>query len=467
MSMGTSYSCFGCVEFALDARTLAYHRWACETGRYETMTLGANRIIRNLLCPCPADDAPFTNPIDDQVCWYDPLIPESADFLGVIVRKIEGLRKSTLRREVLDGMAGGSILMQPFIGGKQLGFEVYILATSCAGMDYGIEWLRRQFEDDNACPSDASLCTSCQGRLMTIRTSCPVDPEAVSFTGLRSFAAAATIDGIDVVEDDFPLGPSMCCVLRRATFTIQTESAKSYSTLPVSECSITAADDELFNLLGNCADPTEAPEWEQCCPICGTGCDPCTYDPACDCLPPLVIEPVTVQSTAPCFTDPLCRLVGGIGIGNVAAGYETALRLSLFAGSAPLNPAFQKFGMRNVVIRIWENPELLPTPDDLETYEALAERYRPCAELGVSWMPSGSELIIDGMSAKTWLKCNGRCVDHSSRVHSISGSVFPLTTRCTNLIVTAEWDTLNVVAIDDAPNMPSSLTVEAFQGFRL
>lgn len=458
MSTTPSYMCFGCTEIAWNQRTMAYHLWACRTGRYGE----ADPPPMNWICQCDADapDDPFTDPITDGVCWYDPLIPESADFLGVIITKVTGLRGSTYSREVLDGISGGSILQRPVVKGKQALFEVILLSTSCAGMDYGIEWMRRQIEQDNRCPKEGSNCSSCQGQLMTVRMHCPDEDDASR--GLYSWSSVGAIDGFNVLEDDYPLGQARCCTMKRATFTMQTENPIAFGTLPVSTCTVDVADeDEAFDAIGNCLlmrDP-EAP----CCPFCfESNCDWCSTDPGCDCVPPFALDPEIIGDIAPCFTLPVCRRIAAIGLEEIPSGYEAAMRLTLFAGFDSANATFSKYGMRNVVIRVYENIAGIALPTDNATFDALVDRYIPCAEIGVSWMPSGSELVIDGLTGRSWLKCQGRCVDHSDRVFSISGNVFPLTTRCVPIIVTVEWDRLNVQDQESPTQIPSQFTLESF-----
>ena len=133
MSLAPSYACFGCVDFANNARTQTYVGWACRTGRIEGDPMGLLKKARSL-CVCPADDEEWTNPIDDAVCWYDPLVPESADFLGVAIVGSSGIRGSGFKREIRSALNGGTVLGLPTIDGKQLMLTVELYATSQAGM---------------------------------------------------------------------------------------------------------------------------------------------------------------------------------------------------------------------------------------------------------------------------------------------------------------------------------------------
>lgn len=463
MSLAPTYACFGCVDFANNYRTKQYVAWACATGKFTGDPAALVRKSRSW-CHCPDDDEDWTNPVDDGVCWYDPAIPESADFLGIVIVGSANIRSSTFKRALEDAVNGGSVLGIPEIPGKQIVLEVEIYATSQAGMNYGIQWLQRQLEGDQRCPSDGSTCASCQGQLLTLRVHCPTETSLDN--GLHSWAAAGTIDGFKLSEDEFPLGRANCEKAVHGTITIGTESFDSYSTEPVSSVEVDI--DDAFTALGNCVilSPSDLFD-ETCCPICSIGCDPCTTDPGCDCLPPFVLEPEVVGALAPCFSDPVCRCIAAAAITNLPAGYESALRMTFRAGWDATNPIFTRYGMRNAVFRVFENPQGLPLPVDLEGYEALVDVMVPCAEVGVSWMPAGSELVVDGLSGRTWLKCNGKCVDHSSRVHTISGSLFPLKARCTDLIVTVEWDCLNSQGNDAPGTMFSSFLIETFLGFKL
>lgn len=462
MSMIPTYACFGCVNWANNARTKAYIAWACATGQLGPSCIPPTR----WMCSCPADDDTFESPIADEVCWYDPQIPESAQFLGAVIEMEDGLRNSTFTRELLDALGGGSILGTPKVVGKQTVLTILLYATTEAGMDYGIEWMRRLFEDDSRCPKDGASCSSCQGQLLTFRMHC-ADPETTYDDGLHSFVSGGTIDGLKIVSDDYPMGRACCNIVRRFTLTLGTESDISYGTNPVSTCTLDASDPAVFSTLGSCG--IEEPD-VPCCPFCSTGCDECTTDPGCDCIEPFILTPNLVSSTAPCLYDPPCICVGAASITNLPAGYDSFFRLTLFAGWDPSDPLFSKYGQRNTIIRVFENPEGFANPVTAEDYEALTSRQLPCAEIGVSWIPPGSELVIDGLSGRMWLKCNGRCVDHSERVSAISGDVFPLIARCTDVIIAVEWDCLNVQNVDDPMNpavIPARFTLETFTGHKL
>lgn len=478
MTLAPTYFCFGCVNIANNARTQAYINWACRTNRFQGDG-GVMTVFARSLCDCPADDEDFVDPITDLACWYDATIPESADFLGVVIEKVGNVRASTTKREVTDAINRGSVIGSPTTPGKQMVVEVLIVATSKAGQNYGIQWFERQFNGDQQCGKDGSSCTSCQGQLLTMRLHCPlyengvpVEPQPLD-KGLHSWAAAAAIDGFIPDEDRAPAGLRNCEKVIPGAITLATEQSQSYSTDPVREA-VTFDATGAFRARGNCLLRRSTGTADPRCPTCQTLCDPCMSDPGCDCRNPTVLIQPEVQNTvSACFTNPLCRCIAAAQVADIPAGYETTLRLRLQSGWDPSNALFQKYGMRNAVVRIWEVSDIEQTqngivlPTDLEQYQALTDRLTPCAELGISWIPAGSELVVDGISGRSYLLCNGQCYDHSARVHTISGTVFPLTARCTDLYITMEWDCQNMQGSAAGGAIPSSVTLEAFLGYDL
>lgn len=479
MSLSPSYLCFGCNELANNARTKAYVAWACRTGKFRG-DVGAMVAMSRTWCECPADDAEWTDPATDEVCWYDPSIPESADFLGVVIEFARNVRSSTTKREITDALNGGSVIGQATTAGKQMVFDILVVATSKAGQNFGIQWLERQFNGDQQCGKDGASCVSCQGQLLTMRVHCPgydsagvpLEPQPLD-KGLHTWASAAAIDGFVPDEDRAPVGMRNCEKVIAGTLTIATESRDSYTPLPTGEPTSFDASGA-FQMRGNCYNPNPPGVSDPRCPTCLSLCDPCSDDPGCDCRnPSVLIEPEVQSQVSACFVNPICRCIAAAQVTDIPAGYETALRIRLKAGVNAADGLFTKYGMRNAVVRIWEVPEIeqvengIVLPTTPEEYEELASRLSPCAELGVSWVPSGAEVVIDGLSGNSWLLCNDQCYDHSARVHTISGTVFPLKARCTDLFITMEWDCLNVQAETAGGAEPSSVTLETFLGFTL
>lgn len=474
MSTTPTWACFGCFDFANNARTKAYVNWAKCTPRGEAQP---NQFYPNAapklnwICMCPEDGdvSIYNDPETDNVCWFDPDVPESKDFLGVILTDVRGLRSSAYSREVSEAIGGGSILGRPKRLGKSFTFEAIIISTSEAGLDYGMEWLRRAFEDEGSCPKADRLCSSCQGQVLSVRVHCPGEDDVDR--GVRTFPTAGVIDGIDLVDDDYPMGRANCYSMRRITWTMQTETNDSFAPDPHESMAVASNSVYAFSYPGVEPAPDDS---LPCCAFCDESpCDPCGTDPGCDCFPPLDLQPLVIAQTAPCFEHPSTRLIGAMALSQVYSGYDTTMRLTLEAGFDPDDADFSRYGLRNVVIRVFENVNNMALPTNAGEYTALVDGTGekpgtlPCTEIGISWMPPASKLIIDGTSHSSWLVCNGECRDHSSRIFGLTGKMFPLSFRCVPLIVTVEWDQGNVQPSGGGARIPSTATLEGFLRYRM
>lgn len=241
---GTSLACYGCVEFANNERTLAYYNWACANGMFPPG--GQPKFFDLCFCPADSPSTPFTDPITDNVCWYDSAVPESAEFLGVIIGN-RVVKNSTFSREVSDGFIEGSILNRPKLTGRTFVFDAVLIATSCEGMAYGEEWLRRLLEDASCRGDSESQCQSCFGRRMSLRKTCP-DGDAAD-DGIHEWLSVGLIDGLQYSEDENNRRES-CCIWNPVTFTMQSESPYSFSTVGNPVCDQDADPDSYNRCIG-------------------------------------------------------------------------------------------------------------------------------------------------------------------------------------------------------------------------
>jgi len=450
---GKSYACFGCVNFANNERTLAYHQWACEDGRYES----PNPPVFENLCSCSDDgaDGPFLNPIDDGVCWFDPEIPESEDFLGVVILNIGGLRDSTFSREVTDGFIEGSILQRPKTIGRSFVFDVLLVATSCEGRNYGEEWLRALLEGGPC--GNKRACGTCAGQPLTIRVACPDDD--YTDDGLHTWFNSGLVDGLTMVDGGSPTGAG-CCNLTRYTFTMHSESPYSFSAIGEPQCEIEASEDgyiRCFDWMRDCF---------ECCDDENSGCDRCLDDPLCTCFTfPL---PTTDLSTGPCpDCPPLASNFACCCTDDLPAGYDTAFKIDIYTGKDWSNQDFVQTGMRDFRMAIYENPVDLPCITDDETYELWCSRGTPCSEFSVRYLPYDSTLTIDGRTNTITITCDGVCKPFEQVVTSLQGDLFPLISRCVPLMICPQFSYYNSQFMPSAPGVePAKVTVTSYLRFR-
>lgn len=449
MSIGTaknSFACYGCIDWANNARTLAYYKWACSQGMFPS---GGEPIIDNI-CACPADDGDWSDPETDNVCWFDANVPESNQFLGIVILSVAGSRNSTFSREVQDGMLEGSVLQRPRLRGRSFGFDVLLLATSCEGMEYGEEWFRRLLEDAQCASQNA--CSSCMGKELTLRIMCP---DGATDDGLHVWQSTGLVDGLTIVDADYKQKAS-CCTIRHATFTMQSESPYSYSVDPVTSVFEEASVDTY----------TRCFDWEVDCLDCEEDCcDKCGFDALCTCYTPPKIVPVLVDDS--CFCEPLARVIQAGCINDPPGGYDTAFKIDVYSGTDFSNDQYKTIGLRNLRIRIYDNVLGLDCITDDDTYDIWCDRQASCAELMVAYVPEDSTLTIDGRTGRITLNCNGICRPYEHVVTASTGRVFPLITRCAPMMITAEFDYYNTQLLPASPGVkPASVTIDNYLRFR-
>lgn len=449
---GTSIASYGCVDFANNERTLAYYRWACANDMFP----GNCRPTVEALCFCP-DDSPeggYSDPITDNVCWYDSTVSESSEFLGLIVLN-HPVSSSTFTREVADGAIEGSILNRPRIKGRSFAFEVLLLATSCEGMNYGKEWLRGLLED-TSCSGRKNNCESCFGRCLSLRVHCP--EEGATDTGIHEWMSAGLVDGLtDAIEDAGRR--ECCCVLQKATFTMQSESPYSFAPSPTTICDKNADPDSF----------TKCYDWSDCsncdaCPEECTNCDRCRFDPACESLPFLIPDPgLSVTACLDC--DPLATVYECCCSEDLPSVYDTTFRIEIYSGFDPSNADLLAYGMRDFKLSIYQNPKGFDCITDDDSY-ALWTTQEPCVDLHIRYIPYNSTLVIDGRTRRVTLTCDGVCKPFDHVVSSSNGPIFPLISRCTPIMSCAKFSYYNTQFNDVSPAKPTHVKVDSYLRFK-
>lgn len=441
-----SHAEYGCAVFADNLRTLTYHEWAKDNQLYPEECCPEMQD-----CSCPNDDplTPYTDPVTDAVPWLDPTLPASGEFLGAMILKADGSRNSTFSREVADAFGDGSVLGRPRLRGRSIVLELLVLGYTCQGVDYGLEWLRRLFESEICACSSTDPCESCTGKSFTLRVFCGDDEDCD--TGIRTWDSTGPVDGITVVEDDAL--KDCCCVARKVTVTIQTESPYSFNCESI-ECDVDA-DEEAYS---RCFD------WGLDCLDCAENCcDRCGYDALCTCFP--IIEPEITLLTNDCFCEPLQKTIQCCCIENVGQSYDTALRLDIYSGVNDTDDAFTEVGLRNMRVRVFDNPDGLPCITDEDSYndwQAVCDDLLRF-EFQVAYVPSDATLTIDGRKERVYLTCDGVCRPFGHVVTNQLGSIFPFVTRCNPIMVCVEFDTNNTQFDSGVNILPSHITVTSYR----
>jgi len=323
-------------------------------------------------------DAPYTLPgdPDNPAPWYDPSLPESAGFAGLVGVEFEGLSRGTGGRQTVPLLGAGSAIGGLRRGAREVLVKALMLATTDAAMSYGTAWLASALR--------GSICqTSCVADELCVFAYCPScaspppDPPAYDSCG---DAALRT-----VLDTGLLAGPTPT------------------RTLTVGGGVLTEVE---FSLV--CGQPflwrqpryvtgTGQPGVSPAPPIGpGEGCVEsidCAHDPLCLPLPPPIRPPAPPN---PCFPGPppvgdTRRTIVTVPPGLLPQWFENVPILEIRTGSLAL---------RRVTIRFYSNPALYECAEYVDPCTA-------CAEINIPYLPRGVVFRLDGRLERATVDCPG------------------------------------------------------------
>lgn len=445
MSRTPELLCFGCVPLVQNERTNAYVRWAQLTGRFgDAIACCPSVTLRE--CPDDTPQGGFTDPITDFACWYNPDFPESADFLGLWIVDLDGLENDPYIRNTTEAGIDGTVFNRGNRPGRTLTFDVMLLASSCAGMEWGRDWVAKVLRG-GFCSHTNVLTASCGTEEMKVRVCCPDEGDVDD--GVRVFPSVATTGGLQRIDGH---RRDQCCdVYRRYQFIVTTERANKYGEMQEACAPQEPSRNDIV-----CFD------WDSC-RVCNRT-DHCICDPVCS-ADTCEDDFATVSLLDSCYCDPFERIRTCCCVPEQFAGQSThALIIDLFAGDSNDSP-FKEYGARNVEINVFPNPKNLPCPTTEAEYLQIACAQDPCASVQVAHIPAGSTLRLDGRTGDAFVVCNGTV---QQVFDIIDGSIKNLVNECYPIMVCAQWDAGNVMATEDVTGPgyeASSLTVYAARDF--
>lgn len=401
------FICLGGLEIVNNDRTVAYSRNRitdpdCVSGDCFPIADDCGR------CPTIHTGDIYLSPADDPAPWFDPSVPESAEFHGLLVTSVTGLGPGKVTRSTTGRASGiGEILGQSRQASPVVTVTGILLGESCCGMDFGRRWLSAMLT--GGC-GDAARC---RGEDMVFYTCCPDEgvtspgespaesPAEVFGAFSRTLKGAALISGIETVE--MVQNPGCPCPLEKIEFQV----AASWP------CMFTPA-----AVLGTDVPfvPFEPPIDDACrfhwvkCPDGPRDCDDpnlCLIDPNCPPpmkppRPPAIKNPCTCAPWAPASG---CFDIDALDIPDHADGIPI---ITIRSGADEL---------KHVSIRVYQNPLGL-APEELD----------PCAACGavlVSRIPPNSVFIMDGTDRSVTVICPGNAPTDASPLLAQAGGRLP------------------------------------------
>jgi hypothetical protein len=209
------------VEISNGARTIQYLRNGEGSDRWQVGDGCACSVLYREWCPTAGSaEACFVSPAADPAPWYDATIPESGEFLGVLIKDVREWFKGEAQRNVtprISGLGGASIGPMHQLP-RELVTPATLIANSCAGMEYGRRWLQAQL---------AALCDPCALGTARIRSFCPDDEGADDEAGEWFVYEVGLVTGVDpqLGQDAFGMasfqgGDDGCCDFLETSFTL-------------------------------------------------------------------------------------------------------------------------------------------------------------------------------------------------------------------------------------------------------
>lgn len=428
--MITDYLQVGPVEVINHARLQAY---------LETV---GSPLTDEAICSCHSLTAAalgheeYTSPDDpdNPAEWYDPDVPESAEFAGFLLLSVEGADDHPVRRSVTTAVVGGGVLGPARVQPRSLVFTVVALGASCCGVDYGIRWLAQALQG----------CTGsqCGGDCVHMYACCPPDdltPQEWTDRYLRTYRRVALTDGPRVTArvGDGDCRTGQCSVgadLVTVEFTLTAATPWAYSAqVPVLDVGLPT--DDGSECVTWCVHDSTDPACQGGCrlAVCVDGQDECA-DPAC--VPP---APPTSAAPEGCHCNALAvnRSCYDLDLSYRPGWTDDVLMVTVVAGSEDL---------RRLTVSVYER-----TPDDEGlTCEEIADAKRcaPLVEWTVGYLPAGAELLLDGQTGRAVMDCGGQC-STATTVYGRDGAppTWPVIS-CGSLCVCLSTDALATPAED-------------------
>lgn len=380
-------------------------------------------------------DDPYTDPAADEAPWWDPNIPASAEFAGMLVLSVDGLDDHPMQRAVSNAVAGGAVFGPARPQARTITITGVLLGSTCCGVAYGLSWLSAAL--------DGARCgrpPGCAGTDLTLFNCCPseeLDAEVFAERHRRTLRRVGLTDGPRVLAraGDGCTGTGGCAVgADILTVEIVLTAATPWLwTDPVPVADLPVPVDDSGECITWCVHrgPDQTPstvcvELTDSCPpgsvsvpfADGGGCetawpdaeelpdDPCAGacrlaacpDPAAECGAPECRTPAPPVPPPPqtCYCQALA-------VNTVCAELDLTTRPAWFAGAPIITVESGSGELRNLTITLYERtPEL-----EGLSCEELAEESRcdPHSVYHVGYLPPGAVLTLDGQVGRALVDC--------------------------------------------------------------
>lgn len=398
------------------------------------------------ICTCPTltaevlGDEPYTTPDAEAgpAPWYDPAVPESAEFLGFLPLTVAGADDNPRRRSVSNAVGGGGVFGPTREQPRNIVVTGVLIGFTCCGAQYGMQFLSELL---SGCTGD-----TCDGDCFAMYNCCPdegLTPEQFNAVHRRTFRRTSLVEGPTETgrRSTGDCGRSSCAAgaeLIEVEFVLVAASPWAW-TDPIPVLEVTPP----------IADQTECVDW--CLPG-GTDpdhdCDPSTClfqacvtpgDPYAD---PRTVIPLPPQPTVPAgsFCAPLVpeRACYDIDLSARPQWASDAPLVEIYAGA---------YELRNVRVTWYEKPDgFTGTCGEL----ADSNLCNFVQDFTVTYVPPRGTLTLDGAIGRAVVTAGGQgCRTASTAYGNQNGGPVDVTDlTCATYCVCIETDSDSPPAAD-------------------
>lgn len=390
----------GC-EIANDQATFSYMRRCPPPGR--TINLACQPDLGTWPCV----PGPYTTPDADNIWFYDPLIPESADAYGVWIKKMDGW-ETTGSRAVTQSDTFGGIAGPLRRAGRTVTVTAEVLAKTCHGATALLQALTAVLQSP-----------SCDGAQVTLLECCAEDTTRVGDWQRQAFGARL-VDGPKILQK---LPTCHCGPGCGGSNTIEVQWSIFFPSPYIYGCAPTMIGPVQFD-----------PDSLRCNIEWSVGCepaaDPILFDPECfPTLSPVLPEPTNLS----CFCDPIVSVEACFALANPYQFRDADLYFFLNGGNSE---------MRNWKIVAYDNPLDLPCPCD-GTHTGYWDATEPRFTLTIPHLPANAQVTLDGRTRKATVTFQGGQTEPAWRyISAIDGRSFawPELEACAKMCVVISSD---------------------------
>ncbi|MEU6932889.1 hypothetical protein AB0A05_27445 [Streptomyces sp. NPDC046374] len=326
----------------------------------------------------------YASPAEDDAPWYDPAVPESARFLGVIGLSFLGFSTNPIERTLTPRIGDGSFIGNLRRTAREINLSLALVAADEQAMVWGLEWLAAVLRG-SACGPDA-----CGGDDLCVFAACPCPPDGPTQEWgdreMRHLYDVGLVEG-PAENDRFDM-PGLKCgdtsdcgppMISQVSVTLTAGLPWLYHE-PIPP--VPGSPEWAYITQGELVTGYD-PDQDDCPPV-----PDCLADPACPLLPQLPEVPVPRDPCYPSGPYNAWRTRFSYEPVRASEWRELVPVLVVETGGAPL---------RRLSLRIIPNPNGLDCSD--------LSNCSSCGHLTVAYLPANATFQVDGRVSRAAVDC--------------------------------------------------------------